>query len=286
MTEASSSPLASRWPAALGRRALVMGVVNLTPDSFSDGGRIGDVEAAVEAALAMERDGAAIIDVGGESTHPKAAPIGADEEIARVLPGLAAIAAQAGVPVSIDTYKARTAAAALAAGATIVNDVWGLQRDPDMARVVGEHQAGLCIMHNRITVDPSIDIIQDIRGFFARSLDLAARAGVKASNIVLDPGIGFGKSFDQNLICLKRLAELTSFGLPLLVGCSRKGFIGAVTGRTVPADRLHGSLAAHVAAALNGAAIIRAHDVKPHVEALALTDAILRGSTEPAQGPP
>lgn len=274
------------WPLPVEGRTRLMGVLNLTPDSFSDGGHLAGVEQAVAAARRMVAEGADILDIGGESTHPKAAPVDAGTEIARVLPGLAAIvAAQTGVPLSIDTYKAVTAKAALSAGATIVNDVWGLQRDPDMARVVAAHGAGVCIMHNRLELDPALDILGDIRDFFARSLEIAARAGIPAGDIVLDPGIGFGKTFDQNLAVLARLGELRAFGLPLLVGCSRKGFIGAITGRTNPAERLSGSLSAHVAAVLNGASIIRAHDIGPHREALALTDAIIRGSVAPQKEP-
>ena len=281
-----NTPNDNPWPQAASGRTRIMGVINLTPDSFSDGGHVAGVDQAVATAMRLADEGADILDIGGESTHPRATPIDAETELARVLPGLRAITDKVALPVSIDTYKARTADAALAAGARIVNDVWGLQRDGEMARVVAHHGAGLCIMHNRTTVDPSLDILVDIRAFFERSLDMAARAGIPQARIVLDPGIGFGKTFDQNLIVLRRLAELKAFGLPLLVGSSRKGFIGAVTGRSVPAERLPGTLAAHVAAALAGASIIRAHDIRPHREALALTDAIIRGSVTPNQGTP
>lgn len=273
------------WPLPPARTALVMGVLNLTPDSFSDGGAYTEVDAAIGRGLALEAEGADILDIGGESTRPGASPISGEEEVARVLPVLKGLAQRLTIPLSIDTYKASTARAALAHGASIVNDIWGLQRDPEMAHVVADTGAGLCIMHNRPAIDPALDIIADMRDFFARSLAIAAQAGIARDKIVLDPGIGFGKTYEQNLICLNRLEALHGFGLPLLVGCSRKGFIGAITGRKVAAERLAGSLSAHVAAALKGAAYIRAHDVAAHKDALALVSAITRESSQPAKAP-
>lgn len=269
------------WPQLTRGAPVLMGVLNVTPDSFSDGGVYAAVEAAASRALAIETEGADILDIGGESTDPRAVPISAEEEQARVLPVLRVITARLTIPVSIDTYKASTARRALEVGATIVNDVWGLQGDPEMAGVTAEFGAGLCAMHNRRTVDPDLDVMADIRAFFMRTLEIAAHAGIAQSRIVLDPGLGFGKTMEQNLVILDRLEELHAFGLPLLVGASRKRFIGAVTGRTVAADRLAGSLAAHVAAALKGAAVIRAHDIPEHKDALAIAAAIPRHTLHP-----
>jgi dihydropteroate synthase len=255
-------------------RPIVMGILNVTPDSFSDGGRFLDPDAAIAHARRMVAEGADLIDVGAESTRPygTATPVSVDEEMRRLAPILAAITGL-GVPVSIDTMKARVAASALAAGAGMVNDVWGLQRDPDMAGVVAQHAVPLIIMHNRETADPAIDIMADITAFFRRSLDLAARAGIAHQRIVLDPGIGFGKTPEQSLSALARLDELKSFGLPLLVGASRKRFIDKVS-PSPPDRRLGGSLAAHLLAVAGGARIIRAHDVAETVQAFRVTAAI------------
>jgi dihydropteroate synthase len=256
------------------RRPLVMGVLNVTPDSFSDGGQFLDPAAAIEHARRLAAEGADIIDIGAESTRPYggARVVSLDEERGRLEPILPA-AATIGIPVSIDTIKAAVAAWALELGATIVNDVWGLQRDPDMARVVAEHGAPVVIMHNREAADPAIDIIADVTAFFSRSLDIAARAGIARETIVLDPGIGFGKTPAQSMACIARLDAWRGFGLPILIGASRKRFIHSVA-PSEPMERLGGSLAAHVLAAENGAAIIRTHDVAPTVQALAVAAAI------------
>ena len=258
------------------RRPLVMGVINVTPDSFSDGGHFLDPQAAVAHARRLAAEGADILDIGAESTRPYggAARVPLDEERARLEPVLPDVIAL-GVPVSIDTLKARVATWALDLGAAIVNDVWGLQRDPDMASVVAEHGAALVIMHNREKADPAIDIVADVTSFFQRSLDIAARAGIRRDRIVLDPGIGFGKTAEQSIACIARLDTWRSFGLPLLVGASRKRFINAVT-PSDPAHRLGGSLAAHLLAVENGAAIVRAHDVAPTIQALTIAAAIRR----------
>ena len=255
-------------------RPIVMGILNVTPDSFSDGGRFLDPGAAIEHARRMVAEGADIIDIGAESTRPygSATPVSPGEEVRRLEPVLAAVAGL-GVPVSIDTMKAQVAAAALAAGASIVNDVWGLQRDADMAGVVARHAVPVIMMHNRETADPAIDIMADIAAFFRRSLDLAQRAGVLPDRIVLDPGIGFGKTPEQSLTALARLDQLKSFGLPLLVGASRKRFIDTVS-PAPPDRRLGGSLAAHLLAVAGGARIIRAHDVAETVQAFRVTAAI------------
>ena len=267
----ASQPLARLL--ALGR-PIVMGVLNVTPDSFSDGGRFLDPMRAIEHARRMVAEGADILDIGAESTRPYGDPVSVslDEEMQRLEPVLPAITTL-GVPVSIDTMKAKVAAAALAAGAAIVNDVWGLQRDPEMAPVVAEHAVPVVIMHNRAAADPAIDIMADIKDFLARSLAIADRAGIARDKIVLDPGIGFGKTPEQSLITIARLAELKSFGLPLLIGASRKRFIDKVS-PAPPDRRLGGSIAGHLAAVANGAAIIRTHDVAETVQALKVAAAI------------
>jgi dihydropteroate synthase len=257
-------------------RPLLMGVLNVTPDSFSDGGRFLQPPAAIEQARRLVAEGADIIDIGAESTRPYGGmrPVSLDEERARLEPVLPAVAT-IGIPVSIDTRKAAVAAWALEAGATIVNDVWGLQRDADMARVVAEYGAPVVIMHNRETADPNVDIIADVDEFFSRSLEIAWTAGIPRDRIVLDPGIGFGKTPEQSMACIAKLEKFRSFGLPLLVGASRKRFISSIT-PSEPTERLGGSLAAHLIAAENGAAIIRAHDVAATVQALAVAAAIRR----------
>ena len=258
---------------ALGR-PIVMGVLNVTPDSFSDGGRFLDPVDAIDQARRMTAEGADLLDIGAESTRPYggavAVPIA--EEMRRLGPVLPAVVGL-GVAVSIDTMKAEVAAWALAAGAAIVNDVWGLQRDGELARVVAQHAVPVIIMHNREAADPAIDIVADICAFFSRSLDIAARAGIARQNIVLDPGIGFGKTPEQSLTVIARLPELKSFGLPLLVGASRKRFIDTVS-PAPPDQRLGGSIAAHLLAVAGGAAIIRTHDVAETVQALRVAAAI------------
>jgi dihydropteroate synthase len=255
---------------------LVMGVLNVTPDSFSDGGRFLDPAAAIAQAQRLAAEGADILDIGAESSRPygNAVAVPLDEERARLAAVLPAVVAL-GIPVSIDTMKAAVAAWALETGAAIVNDVWGLQRDPDMARVVAGHDAPVIVMHNRDAADPSIDIVADVTAFFERSLAIAARAGIPSDRIVLDPGIGFGKTPEQSLTCIARLDAWRGFGLPLLVGASRKRFIHSIV-PAEPAERLGGSLAAHFLAVENGAAIIRVHDVAPTVQALAVAAAIGR----------
>jgi dihydropteroate synthase len=255
-------------------RPLLMGVLNVTPDSFSDGGQFLQAPAAIEQAHRLATAGADIIDIGAESTRPYGGmtPISVEEERARLEPILPAVAG-IGVAVSIDTMKAKIAAWALEAGAAIVNDVWGLQRDPDMARVVAERGAPIVIMHNRDRADPSIDIIADVTEFFSRSLEIAWAANISHDRIVLDPGIGFGKTAEQSLVCIARLHEWRRFDLPLLVGASRKRFINAIM-PSEPSERLGGSIAAHLVAAENGAAIIRTHDVAPTAQALAVAAAI------------
>jgi dihydropteroate synthase len=251
----------------------VMGVLNITPDSFSDGGQFVAPQRALARAACMIAQGADIIDIGAESTRPYGAqPISAEQELQRLEPVLAGLIAL-GTPVSIDSMKSEVVAWALGLGALLANDVWGLQRDPDMARVVAGYGAPVIVMHNRESADAGIDIMRDIAAFFARSLDIAARAGIPESHIVLDPGIGFGKTQEQSMMVLARLDQLRSFGLPLLVGASRKKFISTVT-PSEPDQRLGGSIAAHLVAAKAGARIIRTHDVSETVQALKVAAAI------------
>jgi dihydropteroate synthase len=261
-------PLLSRpYPA-------VMGVLNVTPDSFSDGGQFIAPERALAQARRMIAEGADIIDIGAESTRPYggAQPVSAEMELRRLQPVLADISAL-GVPVSIDSMKSEVVAWALDRGAVIANDVWGLQRDDRMAELLAARKAPIIVMHNRDRADPTIDIMADISAFFARSLDIAEKAGLPRENIVLDPGIGFGKTQQQSMIALARLSEFGSFGLPLLVGASRKLFIASVV-PSEPQQRLGGSIAAHLIAARHGARIIRTHDVAETVQALRVAAAI------------
>ena len=251
-----------------------MGILNVTPDSFSDGGRFLDPAVAIAHATDMAKAGADILDIGAESTRPYGGPVpvSANEERVRLEPVLPAVI-KLGVPLSIDTIKASIAAWALDQGAAIVNDVWGLQRDPDMATLVARRGVPVIVMHNRESADQAIDIIADVIAFFSRSLEIAAHAGIPRENIVLDPGIGFGKTPEQSIACIARLGEFKRFGLPLLVGASRKRFISTVTPSS-PDERIGGSISAHLLAVEKGAAIVRAHDVKETVQALRVAAAI------------
>ena len=251
----------------------VMGILNVTPDSFSDGGQFIAPERALAQARRMVAEGADIIDIGAESTRPYGSqPVSAEEELQRLQPILAGVVAL-GVPVSIDSMKSAVVAWALDAGAAIANDVWGLQRDRDMAGLLAARQSPVIIMHNRDGADGSLDIMKEVAAFFERSLDIAAKAGIASGNIVLDPGIGFGKTQEQSMTVLARLDELSAFGLPLLIGASRKRFISEIM-PSEPQQRLGGSIAAHLIAARGGAKIIRTHDVAETVQALRVTAAI------------
>ncbi len=268
-----SSPAETRCACLpdLGRRILVMGILNVTPDSFSDGGRYDQVEEACTRALEMVAEGADILDIGGESTRPGFTAISAEEEISRVVPVISRIFTLTDCPISIDTYKSETARAALLAGAKIINDVWGLHHDPKIANVATEFDAPLIIMHNRAEEAPGLDIIDDMRAFFDKSLVIARKAGVNDHNIILDPGFGFGKTQQQHFDILLRMEELKAMGFPVLVGASRKRMIGQIVDRP-PQERLAGTLAVHTLAAANGADIIRVHDVAAHRDAARITD--------------
>jgi dihydropteroate synthase len=262
------------WPERLSRPyPLVMGVLNITPDSFSDGGHFLARESALAQARRMVAEGADIIDIGAESTRPYGSqPVSADEEIRRLQPILTDVVSL-GIPVSIDGMKAAVVAWALDHGATIANDVWGLQRDPGMARLIAGRRCPVVIMHNRDRADADIDIMADIAEFFSRSIEIAAKAGISREHIALDPGIGFGKTQEQSMMVLARLAQFNTFELPLLVGASRKRFIATVS-PSEPDQRLGGSIAAHLIAAKAGARIVRTHDVSETVQALRVATAI------------
>lgn len=258
----------------LGPKAQVMGVLNVTPDSFSDGGRFASVDAALAQAHRMAGDGAAIVDVGGESTRPGAEAVTPLEEQRRVLPVIEALAAEKTCLISVDTYHEETARLAVAAGAHIVNDVWGLQREPGIARVAAETGAGLVIMHTGRDREKLADVIADQFAFLNRSLEIADASGVARERIVLDPGFGFAKDADENLDLMARFGELDAFGLPLLAGTSRKRFVGHVTGREAE-QRDAGTAATSVILRLKGADLFRVHDVAINVDALAFADAML-----------
>ncbi len=263
----------------------VMGVLNVTPDSFSDGGRFDAVEAAVVRGEALAREGAAIVDIGGESTRPGFTPVPAEDEWRRIGPVIASLAQRLAVPLSVDTGKAEVARRAVHAGAAVVNDIWGFQGDPLMAEIVAEADAGAVLMHNRRDADPGIDIVDDMMRFFETSLDLADEAGVPRDRLVLDPGIGFGKTPDQEVKAVRAVAALRRvFGLPVLVGLSRKRFLGRITGAPVERRGIE-TVAANLAAAAAGAAIFRVHDVADHVAALAVFGAI-RGEAAAAETGP
>jgi dihydropteroate synthase len=258
------------------RRTLVMGILNITPDSFSDGGQWVAHEAAHAHALAMARAGADILDVGGESTRPGFAPVPVAEEIARTVPLIAHLAREGyPLPISIDTTKPEVAVSALDSGATIINDIHGLQREPELAALAAARGAGVVAMFHREVIDDSLDILAEARSFFARTLSIAAEAGLPREHLALDPGIGFGKSHRQNLLLIRECAALgREFGLPMLMGASRKSFIGRIIETAAP-ERVPGSL---VAAALSGAAIVRVHDVAETVQAMRVADAIRRAA--------
>lgn len=267
----------------LSRRPLIMGILNLTPDSFSDGNSYPSPDVAVAAAEKMVADGADMIDVGGESTRPGSPPVSAAEELHRVLPVIERLAGRLTVPLSIDTWKAEVARAALAAGAEVVNDISGLTFDPLMAETVATTDAGLVLMHTRGRPDEMQkntvygDLVQEIAAFLQGAVSRAGSAGIAPERIVLDPGIGFGKSVAGNLEILRRLREFSSLGRPLLVGPSRKSFIGTTLNRGVD-ERLFGTAAAVAVAMLNGASIFRVHDVRAMRDVVDMTRAIFQGS--------
>lgn len=265
---------------SLGERTIVVGVLNVTPDSFSDGGRTFEPARAIDCALEMEEEGADIIEVGGESTRPGAMRLPAGDELSRVLPVLRGLAGRLHVPVAIDTYKSEVANAAIAEGASIVNDVSALRFDPLVADVAQRERAALVLMHMRgepgtmQTLAPSPDIFAEIESDLDVAIRLAEASGVGRDQIIIDPGIGFGKTLDQNLAIINHLDRFEAFDLPLMIGTSRKSFIGRLTGR-VEGERVMGTAASVAAAIIRGAHIIRVHDVKQMVEVARVTDALL-----------
>lgn len=294
MTYKASSMTLGSVTLEWGRQTYVMGIVNVTPDSFSGDGLLGEtrdpVEVAVAQATAQVAAGAHLIDVGGESTRPGSVPVSLEEELRRVIPVIRALTAEIAVPISIDTYKAEVARQAIEAGAMLVNDVWGLQMDPDIAHVIAQHKVGVVLMHNRSKPKDAVqesrlgghyvgveygDLMSDIIRDLEKSLDLARKAHIPTEQIIVDPGIGFGKTVEQNLELLYRLGEIQELGYPILVGPSRKSFIGHVL-NLPPEQRLEGTAAAITLAIDRGADIVRVHDVETVSRVVRLTDAVVR----------
>ena len=258
-----------------GRRTYVMGIVNVSPDSFSGDGLGDDIQAIVDQALRMEAEGADFLDVGAESTRPGHSPVTVDEELRRLTPALEALTPEVTVPVSVDTFKSAVARDAIAAGATIINDQWGLQADPEIASLAAETGAGLILMHNRHNRRYK-DFTREAIAELSQSVDTAIRAGVPESNIILDPGFGFGKTPEHNLEVLRRLDEFKQAGYPLLVGSSRKSTIGFVLDLPVE-ERLEGTAATVALSVAGGADVVRVHDVKEMVRVCRMSDAVVRG---------
>ncbi|MCX8103679.1 MAG: dihydropteroate synthase [Candidatus Bipolaricaulota bacterium] len=268
----------------LGRRTLVMGILNVTPDSFSDGGKFFSLESAVARARQLIREGADIVDIGGESSRPGAQPVSVDEELRRVVPVIRAIRKESSVPISIDTYKAAVAEAALEAGANMMNDISALRFDPQMVRVVAQARVPVVLMHMQGTPQTMqqnpvyTDVMREIKEFLAERIAFAQTRGVEKERIIIDPGIGFGKTVAHNIEILRRLGELKELGCPILIGTSRKSFIGrlgSTTSEPLPVDqRLEGTIASTVIAVLNGAQLVRVHDVAALKRALAIVDAV------------
>lgn len=257
-------------------RTLIMGILNGTPDSFSDGGLYNTVDTAVDHVKEMIADGADVIDLGVESTRPGSTPLTADEEMARLEVLLDPVLQASTVPVSIDTYHAKTADYAMNKGAHIINDVWGLHYDRDMAAVAAKHQVPVIIMHNSNSENYG-DIIEDMKAFFFSAVDVAIKEGVKPQNIWLDPGIGFGKTYEQNIEVVQRLGELTAYEYPILLAPSRKRFIGAMLGDVPAQERDEGTVAVCITGVFQGIDMVRVHNVKMHKQALTVADTLLRG---------
>lgn len=252
----------------------IMGILNVTPDSFSDGGKIIGIDAALKKAEQMKGDGAAIIDVGGESTRPGFTPVSAEEEMNRILPVIEAIKANIDIPVSVDTYKSDVAEAAILAGADLINDIWGLKADPRMAEVIAKHQVACCLMHNRNNTEYS-NFMQDVIGDLKESVYLAQKAGISEDKIILDPGVGFAKNYEQNLTVIREIKKVVELGYPILLGTSRKSVIGLTL--DLPSDeRVEGTLVTTVIATQKGCGFVRVHDVKENYRAIQMTKAIYK----------
>lgn len=257
-----------------GDKTYIMGILNVTPDSFSDGGSYVNVEDAVNHAREMIRDGAEFIDVGGESTRPGYTLISDEEEIRRIVPVIKRLREETDTIISVDTYKSEVAKAALESGAHIINDIWGLQRDPEMIRIAAKYQVPVIIMHNQDGTEYK-DYINEIKEFFHQSISLALEAGLKRENIILDPGIGFGKDLKQNRDIMVNLMELRELGYPVLLGASRKSMIGKML-NVPPKERVSGTVATTVMGIMQGIDIVRVHDVRENADAAKVTDAIVR----------
>ncbi len=268
-------PVSGGEPLAWGRRTYVMGIINVTPDSFSGDGLGSDIPAIVHQALRFQEEGADLLDVGAESTRPGHRPIEADEELRRLIPALEAIASKVSLPISVDTYKSEVARRALDAGASIINDIWGLKADPALAQLAADAGAGVILMHNQDNREYQ-SVLEDVIAGLASSAAAAHAAGVPGANIILDPGIGFGKTPDHNLEVLRGLAGIRALGFPVLVGTSRKSTIGLVLDLPVE-DRLEGTAATVALSIANGADIVRVHDVREMTRVCRMTDAIVRG---------
>ncbi len=251
----------------------IMGILNVTPDSFSDGGKYNEIDAALFRAEEMKKDGAAILDIGGESTRPGFTPVSDEEEMERILPVIEAVKSCIEIPISVDTYKSRVAEAAILAGADLINDIWGLKADADMAKVIARHQVACCLMHNRKDAD-YVNFVPEILCDLKESAALAKRAGIADDKIILDPGVGFAKSYEQNLKSIRSLKEIRTLGYPVLLGTSRKSVIG-LTLDLPSEERIEGTLVTTVLAVMQGAAFVRVHDVKENYRAIKMTEAIL-----------
>lgn len=250
----------------------IMGILNMTPDSFSDGGKIKGIDAALKKAEEMKGDGAAIIDVGGESTRPGYTPVSEEEEMTRILPVIEAIKAKIDIPISVDTYKSSVAEAAIEAGADLINDIWGLKADPHMAEVIAKHNVACCLMHNRDNMNYQ-NFMDDMLLDLKEIINLALKAGIDKDRIILDPGIGFAKSYEQNLIAIRELRKVVELGYPVLLGTSRKSVIGITL--DLPSDeRLEGTLVTTVAAVEQGCGFVRVHDIKENYRAIKMAKAI------------
>lgn len=252
----------------------IMGILNVTPDSFSDGGKFRGIDAALVRAEEMKRDGAAIIDVGGESTRPGFTPVSEEEEMERILPVIEGIKTRIEIPISVDTYKSKVAKAAIMAGADLINDIWGLKADTEMAKVIAEHQVACCLMHNRKDTDYN-EFVEDMLVDLRESIALAKNAGISDDQIILDPGVGFAKNYAQNLESIRNLSKIKTLGYPVLLGTSRKSVIGLTL--DLPSDeRVEGTLVTTVAAVAQGAAFVRVHDIKENYRAIQMAQAIYR----------
>lgn len=258
----------------IGKKTYIMGILNVTPDSFSDGGRFNDMSEAINQAKKMVDEGADIIDIGGESTRPGHEDVSEEEEIKRVIPVVEALSKVIKIPISVDTYKGRVAELALDAGAAMINDVWGFKKDPCIARVAAKYNVPCCLMHNRNNKNYN-NLIQDILKDLKESIEIALKAGVKSENIILDPGIGFAKNYNDNLKTMRRLEKLNSLGYPLLLGTSRKSMVGFALDLPV-GERLEGTLATTAIGIMKGCQFIRVHDIKENKRVCAMTDAIFR----------